>query len=298
MTRKSRSSRLAPVDVDRRPSPAGLKLASKTTPLGRARLDRDRRGLRELDDMTRAAAGLNARARAKALILPEDRTPAPNPRTGRPLPQPDAVRGPLPYRQRRARRDTTLQAQQAWSGRETAAVASLLRDSRVWDDINTTLGATGGDIDQLAPARRARVKNIDAAIAKAEKAGGGRGHIVYVNVRLPDHINRSNAAGYIANVWPPGETISLDRYSAGTYQLHEAGRAGDPAGRTVCLEIETRRGAPMTTTTGDHTGHLLPRGLSLAVVGTHAGRWSGPAGHTGERLIIQCRDAGPKEETR
>lgn len=286
------------LDSDRGSAQPGEKVA-KIRPLGEI-LDReqDRAGFRDLDARLVASHGLTQRDRDAQRIYPRG-TPAevPYPVMERSLPRPDDPRLPLSGRQQKARRKIMTQTQLGLPRAQAAALRGLMDASGAhWTRLNDQLSNNVGDVDALPEADQRQARRVDRAIQAYEERND-RGHVVYTNVRLPPAINRTSIATFVDRQFQPGDEVSFDRYTAGALSLHEIEPADDPAGRVAAFEIQTRRGIYLGMSEGgDHTGHLLPRGMQFRVVGAHEASYRTRSGGEGTRIVIQLLDITPEPE--
>lgn len=289
----------AAIDPDRGSGDQSKKIA-QLRPLSEV-LDRDqdRAGLRDLDARVAAARGLTRRQRDANRIYPRG-TPAqiPYPVMERRLPHPDQIRLPLSGRQQKARRKTMTAVQQALPKAQAEALRQLLKpQGTAWRRINEALSEATGDIDALDPAEQRTARRVDRAI-QAYEDRNDRGHVLYANIEMPKAVNRTSIAPFIERHFQPGDEFSFDRYTLGGHSLHEVDPANDPAGRVAVFELQTRRGIYLGHSEGgDSTGHLLPRGLRLRVVGTHKATYRTRSGTEGTRMIIQLEDITPEPES-
>jgi len=281
----------AVLDVDRGSGDASTKLAAVLS-VEEARERRDvRGGARDLDDTVESMAGLNRQQRDRERAMPRDVAgDVPDPRMERTLPAAGALRVPISARQRSARSVTKRVAQDKLPATQYTAMQQLVTDPGHWQRTNDALSDAAGDVQQLDDTQIARVQRVDRAIMAYERASN-RSHVVYCNVQMPAAINTSNLGGFTHNTFRPGSQIAFDRFTAGAHNLHQIERTDSDAHRTAVFEIQTRRGAYLgRSTSGDNTSHLLPRGLTLRVVGTHTATYQRPDGTTGQRHVIQLTD--------
>lgn len=293
-----RKRRAAPeefvVDVERGEGAVGVKSAVLTRPEVAAQRQQTRSDLSELDGMTEAMAGLTRQQRDRARIVPrESSADLGHERMLRRLPEPDSVRTALSSRQRKDRSKLKRATQARLPRTQKQALAGLVGDEETWVATNGLLYEHVGDTDAVDEVTAARVARVDRAIQRYE-AGNRRGHVVYSNVRLPGAINAANLESFARNHFTVGDRLAFDQYTVGSLCLHEVepGRGDSDAGRTAVFEIQTRRGMYLgASDSQDDTAHLLPRGLTLEVVGTHQARWRATDGTTGERTVVQLVDS-------
>jgi hypothetical protein len=279
------------LDPDRGTSTSSRKRAKLVPVAEHAERAETRAGARELDEAVEATPGLTRRRRDRERAMPRDLTSEPPyPVMDRGLPEPDAIRTPLSSRQRKARSVTKRAAQDRLANTEYTAVAKAVSDERHWSRLNDALSDAVGDAQELDDSTRLQVQRIDRAIQKYEEEGN-RGHVVYANVEMPQAINYTSVATFVASRLDSGQEVELDRYTGSAHTLHEIEPDNDRAGRVVAFEIATRRGMYLGRSDSvDDTTHLLPRGLQLRVVGSHHARYRRPDGTIGTRYVVQLTD--------
>ena len=255
---------------------------------------RDRDGNRELDAIVRGAPNLSERAKEAQTAFPLDAShPPSHERKNRRLPAPGERRTLLSSRQRKDRSKTKYAVQDEMPTAQYEAVRTLLEgDGQRWADINDALQAVAGSAMELDEPTRHLVKRLDRAIASYESRQD-RGHLVYTNVEMPTHINRSNLAGYARNQFEPGALVELDRYTGATHCLHEIESAVD-TDATLAFEISTTRGMYLGGSDSTwFTPHLLPRAMALYSHGTQTVEYTRPDGTVGTRTVVQLADTPP-----
>src|SRR5262249_30357355 len=152
---------------------------------------------------------------------------------------------------------------------EYQAVSSLVTDPGYRAELNDALSAAAGDVQQLPDNARTRVQRVDRAIQRYEEQSG-RGHVVYVNLEMPEPLRGGHPLGMARAYLPEGSVIALDRFTGGAHTMHEVEPPAGVAADGPVLEIQTRRGMYLGRSDSlDDTAHLLPRGLQLQVVGMH-----------------------------
>ena len=260
----------------------------------------ERAGFRDLDAMVEGMSGLTQAQKDRERILPRATTaPLGDPRMRRTLPDAAQVRRPLSARQRNARSKTRHATEAALPHAQLAAQYQLVSVERRWSQVNDALSDNIGDVQALPESGQRQVRRIDRAIQAYERVND-RGHVLYTNVRLPPNINRSNLEGFLDNNFTVGRTVSFDRYTQASHQLHEtvADVSEDPD-QFVVFEMQTRRGAYLGRSDKlDDTAHLLPRGMRFSVVGMHHATFQRPDGSTGVRRVVQLRDITPADTHR
>ncbi len=283
------------VDADRGSGSAALKQARIIDAGDHDTRVSQRDGLRDLDSRVESMAGLNRLQKDRERVMPrETNADLRDPRMQRRLPAPRQVRRPISARQRNVRSKARMQVQQTMPLTQLGAQYDLVSNPDRWRDLNDQLSEHTGDVQELSEADEQQVRRIDRSIQTYERAND-RGHVVYSNVRMPWYINQSNVRGFVDNNFQPGQTLSFDRYTMTTHQLHEtATLAGDTEGHTVVFEMQTRRGAYLgQSDKRDNTRHLLPRGLDFEVVGVAEAPFVYPSGRRGTRTVVQLRDVTP-----
>lgn len=286
------------LDADRGSGSVGTKVAK---PVGLEEAEargQDRAGLRELDAMTEGMSGLTRMAKDRERLTPRANTAElGHPRMRRQLPAPDQVRLPFSARQKNERSKDRVSTQAGMPKVQFQAQKQLVTDPGQWRTVNDRLSQEVGDVQALPEKDQEQVRRVDRAIRAYERRND-RGHVVYTNVQMPDHINHSNAQAYLDGIYEPGQVVEFDRYTAATHQLHEtSGYLVDRSGRVVVMEMETRRGAYLgQSDKKDNTGHLLPRGMRFEYVGVHEATYQAPDGTTGTRVVVQLRDVTPTDD--
>lgn len=300
MTRRAYAAKLASEGVEADRGSGGIReKVAQVGPLSEI-LDREqeRAGLRDLDSRLVGSPGLSSRQRDAQRIMPRG-TPAEVPFAvmERKLPHPDEIRMPLSGRQMKARRKLMAATQRALPRTQAAALRSLMEErGRIWSRLNDALSDSVGDVDALSESDQRTVRRVDRAI-QAYEDHSDRGHVVYANVRMPAFINRTSLDAFVDRQFQPGDVVNFDRFTAGGHSLHEMEPDHDPAGRVAVFEVQTRRGMYLGMSDGGNsTGHLLPRGLQLRVVGTHKATYRTRSGGEGIRTVIQLEDITPEPE--
>lgn len=262
--------------------------------VGRAQ---ERAGLRDLDEMVEASAGLSRQQRDRERAMPRDTTAdLGHPEKERQLPEPDSIRLSLSSRQRKARSVAKRATQDRMPKTQYDATHRMITDDSHWRRINDHLSENVGDAQALPDSVRTQVHRFDRAIQAYEK-NNDRGHVVYANVEMPTMINRSNLEGFVRNNFPRGAVLEFDRYTGGAHTMHQVEVGPESAHRTAVFEIQTRRGMYLGRSDSvDDTTHILPRGVQYQVVGSHLARYKRPDGSEGRRQVIQLIDVGPDGE--
>lgn len=286
--------RVGELDADRGSSPAPTtKQGQMLSPEEIVARRQERAGARDLDDEVERTPGTRAWRDTQRAFPRDVSEPVSHERKRRKLPSSREVRRSLSARQRDARSAAKNRAQARMPLREYQQLFDLVGDVRssTWVDLNDALSEAAGDRQMLTDAQQQQLGRVDRAIQRAERDNDGRGHVVYLNVRAPHFINRSNAEGYAANQFSPGSTVEFDRYSGAAHNLHEIETSPSVASRTIAFEIQTRRGLYLGGSHKvDDTGHLLPRGMRLRVAGSHRATYERPDGTRGERVVVQLVD--------
>lgn len=286
------------LDPDRGSGSVGTKVARAVGLDEAADRGQDRAGLRDLDAMTEGMSGLSRMAKDRERLTPRGTTaPLGHPRMERQLPEAGQVRLPFSARQKNERSKDRVSTQAGMPRVQFQAQKQLVTDPGQWRKVNDRLSDEVGDVQALPEQDQQRVRRVDRAI-KAYERHNDRGHVVYTNVQMPDHINHSNARAYLDGIYEPGQVLEFDRYTAATHQLHEtSGYLSDRSGRVVVMEMQTRRGAYLgQSDKKDNTGHLLPRGMRFEYVGVHEATYQSPDGTTGTRTVVQLRDITPTDD--
>ncbi len=287
------------LDPDRGSGSVGTKVARAVGLDEAADRGQDRAGLRDLDAMTEGMSGLSRMAKDRERLTPRANTAElGHPRMRRELPEPSQPRLPLSSRQKNERSKDRVATQTGMPKVQFQAQKNLVSDPSQWRNLNNRLSDEVGDVQALPEKDQEQVRRVDRAI-KAYERTNDRGHVVYTNVQMPDHINHSNARAYLDGIFEPGQIVEFDRFTAATHQLHEtSGYLHDQSGRVVVMEMQTRRGAYLgQSDKKDNTGHLLPRGMRFEYVGVHEATYQAPDGTTGTRTVVQLRDANPTDNT-
>jgi hypothetical protein len=237
--------------------------------------------------------GLRRQARDRERAMPRATAgDIPDPRMERNLPRAGTVRRPLSSRQRKARSAAKRLTQDGLPQTQYQALLSTVTDPGYRARVNNALSDAAGDVQQLPDRMRAEVQRVDRAIQAYER-GSGRGHVVYVNLELPDAVRGGHPLGTARAYFPEGSAIDLDRFTGAAHSMHEVEPPGGGADMPV-LEVRTRRGMYLGRSDSlDDTTHLLPRGMRLQVVAMHDATFERPDGSTGRRPVIQVRDITP-----
>jgi len=260
----------------------GLAMAA-TTPLADFEAkETNREGLAELDRMTEASNRLTRAQKDRERIIPRDASGPANAATKMRVPEFDEIRTPVSGRQMKARSKLKRATQRRWTRAQYRAVQEATSSATSWQQLTDHLSAAQGDTD-LLPARALQsVQRIDRSIRQYEERND-RQHLVYANVQLPEGFDASKLENYPA--------VHLDRWTAGTHNLHELSEAGQTDDNTYVIELATRRGMYFGQSEGGSTTeHLLPRGMSFTVEKVYEARWKGPDGHTGTRRVIRLQE--------
>lgn len=258
---------------------------------------KDRAGSRELDGMVEDLPGMGRAGKDAQRAYPRDTAaPVEHERKRRKLPAEGDVRRPISARQRDVRSAMKNRSQESMPNTEYRSMAQLLEeDGSTWVGLNDRLSDVSGDRQHLNEEDQRLCGRIDRTIQRFEQ-DNDRGHVVYVNMRTPSHINRSNLSGFANNQFQPGSTVEFDRYTGGAHTMHEIEPDTD-AQRTVVFEIQTRRGMYLGGSRRlDDTQHLLPRGTAWQVAGSHTATYERPDGSNGERVVVQLIDHEPSQE--
>lgn len=286
------------IDPDRGRSTTGAKTAVAMDVDTHATRVGDRAGLRDLDSMTEAMPGLTRAGKDRERAFPRQTTAdLGDPRMRRQLPTAGQSRVPLSSRQRNARSKTRLSTQLQTPTVQLKAQKDLVTRHAQWQRLNDQLSANTGDVQAVEDKDQEQVRRVDRSIQAYERRND-RGHVVYSNVRMPSYINKSNVDGFVANNFEPGRTVTFDRFTAATHQMHETvGHLPDAGESTVVFEMQTRRGAYLgRSDKADRTQHLLPRGVAFEVVSSHRATYTDRSGNTGSKVVVQLRDVPGSEK--
>ena len=267
------------------------KQAALATPADMADRAADRAGARDLDQAVEAMPGMSRAARDRERAIPRNLAgPVPDPRMERTLPGPDQTRTPLSSRQRKARSAAKRGTQDSLPQTQYAALRNLASDPAHRARVNDALSAAAGDVQQLDEDTRRQVQRADRAIQAYEKSSN-RGHVVYVNVHLPEALQGGSPVGVARSFLPAGTVIEFDRFTGAAHTMHEV-EPPDGGEGTLVLEVQTRRGMYLgRSDSADDTTHLLPRGMRGRVAGdAHIATYRRPDGTTGRRPVTQLVD--------
>lgn len=283
MAKKSRKSML---EMDRGSGRPGTSVAA-TTPVGEfSEREADRQGLRELDQLTEASTRLSRAQKDRERILPRAASQSLNPATRSRVPEFDEIRTPISGRQMKERSKLKRQQQAKWTAAQRREMVALFagEGESTWSHLGDQLSTHLGDPDALSVRDRRSVQRIDRAIRQHEE-GNDRQHHLYANAQLPPGFNAAELKKY--------EALHLDRWTAGSHNLHEI--SGDDDDMHV-LEITTRRGMYLGHSDGGaNASHLLPRGMSFTVTEVYQARWHDKHGNSGVRNVIRLQEIDEKE---
>lgn len=185
------------------------------------------------------------------------------------------------------------QAKRAWETKlpktRRRALDNTMRDSASLEGLNRSLRGTHGTKSELPPAIRKRAEAVDRTIQDYERANE-RQHIVYTTLRAPkDHGNSRNAVLRRLTEMggdPESKPLTFDGYVPATHSLGNVANEKD-----VVLEMRTKSGAYLgTSDTTPNADHIVNRGRSFQVVGTHEVSYMKPDGSTGTRTVVQVDD--------
>lgn len=247
---------------------------------------------RTVDAYTDATAGSMQMADANRSI-PRARTDNLNPLSGRHLTEAgETITPPTMHNHRMNRRnanrgiDTFTQAQ----GEALAAFLNPAneRQQTIRDGLNSYF-EQGNHIDDMGPASQRMVRRLDTAIQKVERLND-RTHVVYTSVNIPG--GRAGRQRFIAAANGGNTTPqTLLGYTLTNHDINKV--AGDDD--TVVVEIETARG--MYTGGDGSSTHLLPRGVTLEVIGARSFDVEDENGNTTSRTVVQMREKRNDERT-
>ncbi|MDN5746829.1 MAG: hypothetical protein L0H31_17190, partial [Nocardioidaceae bacterium] len=202
---------------------------------------KDRAGSRELDGMVEGLPKMTRAGKDSQRAYPRDTTaPVDHERKRRKLPDESDVRQPISARQRDVRSAMKNRSQESMPATEYGAMAQLLsQDAETWVGLNDRLSDVAGDRQHLSEEDQRMCGRLDRSIQRFEQSND-RGHVVYVNMRTPGFINRSNLEGFANNQFQPGSSVEFDRYTGAAHTMHEI-EPGTDDQRTIVFEIQTRR---------------------------------------------------------
>lgn len=280
MARKARKSALE-MDAGRGSMP-GMAMAAET-PLGEfLEKETNREGLAELDRMTEASERLSRAQKDRERIIPRDGSGEVNPRAAARVPEFDEIRTPISGRQMKERSRLKRGLQEGWTAAQHRAMSESMSSPQRWQRLTDHLSAEQGDIDSMSTRDQLVVQRIDRTIRQYEERND-RQHLVYANVELP--------ASYDTAKLNKQPIIHLDRWTAGSHNLHEISEPDAVRDNVYALEISTRRGMYLGQSDGGHdTSHLLPRGMSFTVEKVYEAPWKAPDGTRGTRRVIRLKE--------
>lgn len=169
------------------------------------------------------------------------------------------------------------------------ALDNTMRDTAALEGLNRALRGTHGTKSDLPSGVRRRAEAVDRAIQDYERTNE-RQHIVYATLRAPkDHpLSRSAVLARLGDMGADAnsEPLTFDGYVPATHSLGNVSNEKD-----VVLEMRTKSGAYLggsdTTANADH---VINRGRSFRVVGTHDVSYVKPDGSRGTRTVVQVDD--------
>lgn len=261
----------------------GLSMSATTSLADFEAREENRKGLAELDRMTEASDRLTRAQKDRARIIPRDASGSLNPATKARVPEFDEIRAPISGRQMKERSKAKRVVQDRWTNAQHRAIKDAMASPESWQALTDHLSQAQGDPDELSTRKQQAVQRIDRAIRQYEESND-RQHHIYANVQIP--------AGFDVNKLETYPAVHLDRWTAGSHNLHEL-RQEDA--NTYVVEVSTRRGMYLGHSDGGrNAAHLLPRGMSFTVEKVYTARWKGPDGSTGTRRVIRLQEIHQK----
>lgn len=221
--------------------------------------------------------------------VPRLRDDAVRPRKMRKLPNEDQPRRMLSSNMKKE----YSQTKRAWETKlpktRRRALDNTMRDTASLEGLNRALRGTHGTKSELPPAVQRRAEAVDRAIQDYERTNE-RQHIVYTTLRAPkDHGNSRNAVLRRLNEMgqdSESRPLTFDGYVPATHSLGNITNDKD-----IVLEMRTKSGAYLgTSDTTPNADHIVNRGRSFQVVGTHEATYVKPDGTTGTRTVVQVDD--------
>ena len=257
----------------------------------------EREGLRDLNRLVENNPSLNRLQKDRERISPRSTAAdVRDERMRRTLPTAGTKRSPISARQRNDRSKTRRAVAERLPNTQLMAQQRLTTRVEHWSVINNDLSDAIGDIQALPDKEQEQIRRVDRSI-QAYEQHNERGHVLYTVARMPPAINASNFEGFVRNQSTPGRTVSFDRFTMATHQMHESvQRTGiqDGSNRHVVFEMETRRGAYLgQSDKTDNTAHVLPRGMDFEVVSVQDVSYTRPDGSSGRQKVVQLRDVTP-----
>lgn len=246
------------------------------------------------DSALEAMTGINRAKRDLERAYPRSQVPEQSSRKQRALASEGEFRSNLSSGQRKARSKAKRVVQDSMPSTERDAVARTISTPEGFMEVNQSLHTVRGNARRLSPKERRHVQRIDRALARYERSSD-RNHIVYfaASMDVPPQ-----SPSEVPATWQPGQTISLDQYTAAAHTMHEVDRESG-ADQSVVFEMETSRGMYLGRSDSlDDTRHLLPRGIHAEVIGAHYAPFERPGQSPGDRLVIQLRELNPPRTQR
>lgn len=280
MARKARKAALE-MDAGRGSMP-GMAMAAETPLAEFFEKETNREGLAELDRMTEASDRLSRAQKDRERITPRDATGDVNPRTSTRVPEFDEIRTPISGRQMKERSRLKRDLQERWTAAQHRAMSETMASPQRWQQLTDQLAAEQGDADAMSTRDQLVVQRIDRTIRQYEELND-RQHLVYANVELP--------ASYDTAKLTKQPVVHLDRWTAGSHNLHEISEPDAVRDNVYALEISTQRGMYLGHSDGGRkASHLLPRGMSFTVEKVYEARWTAPDGTRGTRRVIRLKE--------
>lgn len=185
------------------------------------------------------------------------------------------------------------QTKRAWETKlpktRRRALDGTMRDSASLEGLNRALRGTHGTKSELPSAVQKRADSVDRTIQDYERTNE-RQHIVYTTLRAPkDHGNSRNAVLRRLSEMsesPDSQPLTFDGYVPATHSLGNIENDKD-----IVLEMRTKSGAYLgTSDTTPNADHIVNRGRSFQVVGSHEVSYVKPDGSSGARTVVQVDD--------
>lgn len=285
------------MDADRGQDQPGTKVMAEISLVEFTERALDRMSNRELDAAIQDSKAYRQSSRDAGSAFPRDASGnLRHPAMARRLPIPDERRRPISARQKSARCKLKNDVQDRLSGAQYRELARLIESDEAWTALNNELSDCIGNMQELSDTSRRRVRRIDRTIQSYEESCG-REHLVYVRVQLPAYVPAERALQYARRHFGAGDTMTFDRYTLATHQMHEHERFPRESGAVILLELKTRRGMYLGGSDGrDDTAHLLPRALNTRVVtAPQEAGFRRPDGTAGTEIVVQVMDDRTRE---
>lgn len=223
-----------------------------------------------------------------------------NPNMARALPARDEIRSSLSSNRKK---DLSRQKNLAFS--KMAKVRKVLTTRMVehaapMEYLNKRLAEVVGDVDQLNPYEKKRVRSMDLAIADIESTNR-REHVVYAPLFSPDGKQETVLRHFRETMQRNSEMSALDqrtedfdRYVVADHNLSNLERFNGE----VVAEIRTARGGYVGgSDTVKEAEHILPRGMRYNIIGIQENvTYLRNDGTQGQRTVVQLEDTNINQE--